>query len=183
MGAQQFTTYGRGMSASEAYKRAVEAADDEYGHQQGYSGEINATAGYIDITNEYERSKKDLPAFMSEKLEKATKHDGAMAICLEKPVPNTNKTKTQVEHIVTPGTKKWVLKFVVKSHYGTIGSYKTKGDAVKAARAHTEKSGNSSHVEITKELEKGSTMVAKISYKRSTKEKEGRWIFFGYASC
>lgn len=184
MGTQQFVTYSRGMSANEAYTRAVEAADDEYGHQQGYSGEINSTAGFRDITDEYERSKKHLRVFMDEKLERATKHDGAMAICVEKPVQNTNKIKSQVDHIVEKGTKKWVLKFIARSRNGNqIARYSTKGEAVKAARAHTEKSGDSTYVEMVKELEKGSTTVAKISYKSSTKEKQGKWVFFGYASC
>lgn len=184
MGSQQFTTYGRGMSISEAYRSAVEEADSEYGHQQGYTGEINSTHGYIDVTDEWNKSKMDMNAFMRQKLEKATKHHGAMAICVDKPVPNKNKTKSQVDHIVEKGTKKWVLKFIARNGAGNrISSHKTKGDAVKAARAYTEKHSNSSYVEMTKELEKGSTTVAKISYKKASDEKEGRWVFFGYASC
>lgn len=184
MGSQQFKTYSKGMSVNEAYNRAVEDASDTYGHQEGYSGEINSTAGFRDITEEYKRSKKDLHEFVDAQLDKLTKFDGARAICLVAPIENTNKTKSQVQHIVTPGTKKWVLKYVVYNHHDNpLGSFDTKGDAVEHARKRTEKTQQPTFVHMEKVLENGNPIVAKISYKKSTKEKEGRWVFFGWASC
>jgi hypothetical protein len=76
-----------------------------------------------------------------------------------------------------------VLKYVVYSSSGKIGSYNTKGEAVKVARAHTEKNIGTTVIHMEKTLEKGKTEVAKITYKKSTNEKDGRWIFYGWASC
>lgn len=183
MGSQQFQTYSRGKSVKEAYQHAVDAADDEYGHQQGYSGEINATPGFTDVTAKYKASKKDLRQYINERLEVLTKHQGAEAICIEEPVTNNNKIKTQVEHIVTPGTKKWVLRYVVRYNDHVIGAWATKGEAVKDARKYTEANKVSTVITMEKYLEKGVSTVAKVTYKKATNEKEGRWIFYGWASC
>jgi hypothetical protein len=184
MGSQQFETYSRGKSVKEAYDNAVDAAEAKYGHQEGYSGEINSSAGYRDVTDKFKASGKNLDKYISERLDVLTKFDGAEAICIEKPVTNSNKIKSQVEHVIEKGTKKWVLKFAAKSSAkGTLGTFRTKGDAVKCARKYTEESGNSSYVEMSKVLEKGNTLTAKINYKKSTSEKPGRWIFYGWASC
>jgi chaperonin GroEL (HSP60 family) len=66
-----------------------------------------------------------------------------------------------------------------------LKSYDNKGDAVKAARVHTEKTGESTYIKIERVLDKssGSDVVAEIKYKASTKEAEGNYVFFGYASC
>jgi hypothetical protein len=104
------------------------------------------------------------------------------AICLCQPVGNKNKTKSQVEHIVTPGTKKWVLKYVVQRDDHVIGSWDTKGDAVKDARKYTEKHQVPTSILIKKFLEKGDNLVAKITYKKATNERDGEWVFFGYAA-
>lgn len=183
MGSQAFTTYSRGKNVNDAYNRAVEAANDEYGHQEGYSGEINSSGGFRDITSEFKSSKKSLDAFINDQMEHLTKFDGARAICIDEPKQNTNKIKTQVEHIVTPGTKKWVLKYVTYSSSGKLGAYDTKGAAVMAARSYTEKNSCTTTVHMEKVLEKNNTKVAVINYKKSSDEKEGRWVFFGWASC
>ena len=184
MGAQQFTVISRGMSAKEAYERAVAEADDYHGHQEGYSGAINATPGFSDATSKYRASGLPRYNFIEKRLDELTKHQGAECICIREPKVNKNKIKTQVEHVTAPGTKKWVLKYVALSHSkGTIGSYRTKGEAVAAARKYTEQSGNSSYVEMRKELEKGSPLTAKITYKKSSNESEGEYIFYGWASC
>jgi len=184
MGAQSFEVISRGKSAKEAYNKAVEIAEDEYGHQQGYSGAINSTPGFRDATSKFAVSRKRINDFIRERLDELSKHDGAECICINPPSINTNKIKTQVEHIVEKGTKKWVLKYVAQSHYkGKLGSFDTKGDAVKAARKYTEETGNSSYVEMQKVLENGNTITAKITYKKATNEKEGEWVFYGWASC
>lgn len=182
MGASFFQTTYRGKSLSDAYKRAVEDAVYERGSDP-YNGTISTTTAYsvADKTKEYKASGKSLNDYINHMADVSAKRQ-CFAICLEEPKTNTNKIKSQVEHIVTPGTKKWVLKYVVMSYDGEIGSYNTKGDAVKAARVHTEKYLSSTTVHMEKRIDKANAQVAKITYKRSDKEKDGRWIFFGWAA-
>lgn len=181
MGACQFINRGRGTSAAQAFTKLQQMAIDEYGHDS-YNGTISTVPGFNDLTNEWNKTSKELNRFISDVLDAANKYD-CFCICVNPPVENKNKTKTQVEHIVTPGTKKWVLKYVVYNDYDhKIGSYNTKGEAVKAARAHTEKTQVCTVISMEKKLEKGTTQVAKISYKKSTKERDGEYVFFGYAA-
>ena len=185
MGAQSFTVNSRGMSAKEAYNRAVEDAESEYGHQQGYSGAINSTPGFRDATKEYEASGLPRYNFIENRMDVLTKHQGAECICIRQPKTNTNKIKTQVEHIVEKGTKKWVLLYCVYEAWSGkfIASFDKKGDAVKRAREHSEKTHAETHVKMEKKLEKGSALTAKITYKKSSNEAEGEYIFYGWASC
>ncbi len=182
MGASWFCNNSYGKNVKDAYDKAVERAEEEHGHQQGYSGEINCSAGYRDITKEFKASGKSLMQFMNESADRLTKHQGAQAICLEEPRENKNKIKTQVEHVVVPGTKKWVLKYVVYSWDNKIGAFNTKGEALKKAREYTEKNEKSTNIVMEKCLEKGTTTVARVTYKKSSDEKEGKWVFFGWAS-
>jgi hypothetical protein len=183
MGAQSFTVRSRGKSAEEAYKIACEIAEEEYGHQEGYNGTISTTHGFRDETEAYGKSKfNDVSAYIRNRFEDMSKRD-CSAICVVKPIGNKNKTKSQVEHIVTPGTKKWILKYVVyNSEDHMIASCNTKGEAVTKARAYTEKHQRSTHVCMEKSLEKGNRAVAKITYKKAPTERDGEWIFFGYAA-
>ena len=184
MGACQFKVRYGGKHADEAYKNACDDAEQEYGSQDGYNGTISTTHGFRDETEAYGKSKfNDVSAYIRDRFDShAMNKRDCSAICVVKPVGNKNKTKSQVEHIVTPGTKKWVLKYVVYTHDNQLGSYNTKGDAVKAARAHTEKTQRSTSIVMEKKLEKGNSQVAKITYKQSTTEKDGHYVFFGYAS-
>lgn len=75
-----------------------------------------------------------------------------------------------------------MLKYVVYTHDNYVGGYATKGDAVKAARVYTEKTFKSTSIVMEKKLEKGNSQVAKITYKQSTTEKDGHYVFFGYAA-
>lgn len=186
MGSQTFHVNSRGKSAKEAYDRAVEEANDECGHQHGYSGAINATPGFKDVTSVYQSSKKDINKYISERLEVLSKHNGAECICIREPKLNNNKIKSQVEHVVEKGTKKWVLKYVVYQGWTEdkrVAAFDTKGDAVKKAREITEKTQDSTCVKMEKVLEKGSIKVAKVTYKRSTNESDGEYVFYGWASC
>ena len=183
MGAQSFSVSSRGKSMSQAYDRACKDAEEEYGHQQGYSGTITTTDGFSDVTAEFKRSKKDLNKFINDNIDKADKWGNCLAICIDEPKSNKNKIKTQVEHIVSKGTKKWELSFVVTSRDGTIGSKKTKGDAVKLAREYSEKHQTRTSIHMEKVLVGGGSKVAEISYKASTNEKEGKYVFFGWAAC
>ena len=160
-------------------------AEEEYGHQQGYSGAINATPGFRDVTKDYESSGLPRYNFIENRMDILTKHQGAECICIRQPKTNTNKIKTQVEHIVEKGTKKWVLLYCVYEAWSDkfIASFDKKGDAVKRAREHSEKTQAETHVKMEKKLEKGTPLTAKITYKKSSNEAEGEYIFYGWASC
>lgn len=183
MGASWFQTQSKGKNVQQAYNRAVDLANDEYGHQEGYSGQINSTPGFRDVTKEWKASGKSMAQFMDDAIDKLTKHQGAQAICIQQSIENKNKTKSQVEHIVTPGTKKWVLTYVVYCGDSRIASAVTKGDAVKRARDYSEKHQCSTIIKMERRLEKDShALVAKVTYKPSTTERDSEWVFFGWAS-
>jgi hypothetical protein len=182
MGATWFQTRYSGKTLQDAYRSACNEAEEEYGHQEGYNGTISTTSGVRDVTENYNKSKFDsVEEYMRSQAQVLGKRD-CHAICIRKPIENKNKTKSQVEHIVTPGTKKWVLKYVVQRGDHHIGSWNTKGDAVKDARRYTEQNQVPTSIVIKKYLDKGDNLVAKITYKKSTTERDGQWIFFGYAA-
>ena len=183
MGACQFKVRSSGKTAQEAYNRACEVAEDEYGHQDGYNGTISTTDGFRDETELYKKSKfNDTSAYMRDRFENMSKRN-CSAICIVQPVGNKNKTKSQVEHVVTPGTKKWVLQYTVETYDGNVlSAHATKTDAVKIARYHTEKTQQATKIKMRKVIEKGDPLVARITYKKSTTERDGEWIFFGYAA-
>ena len=182
MGACSFQNVGRGKTMQEAYKNLCAEAREEYGHQDGYNGTISTTSGFHDVTSEFKRSGKDLQSFIDANIDRANKWGSCLAICIDEPKANTNKVKTQVKNIVTPGTKKWVLKYVVTAYGNVIASKNTKGEAVKIAREHTEKTQERTYIDVAKVLEKGSTKVAEVEYKKSTTEKGGKFVFFGWAA-
>jgi len=185
MGACQFKERSTGKTAEEAYKRICEIAEREYGSQDGYNGTISTTHGFRDETEMYGKSKfNDVSAYIRDRFDShAMNKRDCSAICVVKPIDNKNKTKSQVEHIVTPGTKKWVLKYVVYNHNGNkLNSFDTKGDAVDFARKRTEKTQETTTIDMEKVLEKCNPRVAKITYKKATSERNGEWVFFGYAA-
>ena len=196
MGACQFKVRSTGKTVEEAYRRACEIAEDEYGHQDGYNGTISTTHSFRDETETYKKSKffntsgglsDDVSAYIHNRFDSHSmnKRD-CSAICVKQPVANKNKTKSQVEHVVTPGTKQWILKYEVEGYYdndhNVIASCMTKGDAVKSARAYTEKTQISTKIVMRKVLNKVNPTVAKITYKKATNERDGEWVFFGYAA-
>jgi hypothetical protein len=181
MGACSFTTSSYGKSMSEAYNNAVEDATHEYGND-AYNGTISTTRGVRDVTAEFKRSGLGINEFINKNIEKCEKWGSAWGICTTEPKINKNKIKSSVEHIVEKGTKKWVLKYVVYDYDNQIGSYNTKGDAVKSARAYTERTQNRTTISMEKKLEKGNSQVARITYKTSENESKGRYIFFGLAA-
>jgi hypothetical protein len=181
MGACSFTTSSYGKSMSEAYNNAVEDATHEYGND-AYNGTISTTRGCRDVTAEYKRSGKSLNQYINDSIDNFNKWSACGGICVEEPKTNTNKVKSQVEHIVEKGTKKWVLKYVVYDYDNQVGSYNTKGDAVKKAREHTEKTQRRTTISMEKKLDKGNSQVASVTYKQATNEKKGKYIFFGWAA-
>jgi hypothetical protein len=180
MGASWFEMTAYGKTLSDAYTNAVAEAEVESGNDS-YNGTISTTHTIDDLTNQFRRSKKGFDEYIKMQVDKLSKRDCA-GICILDPIVNKNKTKSQVEHVVTPGTKKWVLKYVVQRCDHVIGSWNTKGDAVKDARRYTEKHQVPTTILIKKFLEKGDNLVAKITYKKSTTERAGKYILFGWAA-
>jgi hypothetical protein len=181
MGACSFTTSSYGKSISEAYSNAVADAVHEYG-TDAYNGTISTTNGVRDMTSEFKRSGKLLNQFINDNIENFSKWGACGGICVEEPITNKGKIKSQVEHIVEKGTKKWVVKYVVYDYDNQIGSYNTKGEAVKSARAYTERTQKRTTISMEKKLEKGNSQVARVTYKQATNEKKGKYVFFGWAA-
>jgi len=183
MGATWFQESGSGKTLQDAYKSLCEIAEEEYGHQEGYNGTISTTTGVNDVTEKYKKSKFDsVDQYIRSQVEVLGKRD-CCAICLQEPVGNKNKTQSKVDHIVTQGTKKWVLRYVVYNHEDyMIASCDTKGDAVKKARDYTEKRQSPTKVCMEKTLERGNSTVAKITYKKAPTDRNGKWMFFGWAA-
>lgn len=182
MGAEAFITRQKGMNASEAYRHAVEIAESEHGRDV-YNGTISTTSSFRDVTAEFRKSKKERRQFIDDMLENTGKRN-CYAIEEEAPIKNTNKIKSVVEHTVVKGTSKWELRYNVYTGWEDrqLKSFKTKADAVKYAREHTEKSQNTTFVRMEKVLTNQDANVACIKYKKSTQEKKGTYILFGLAA-
>jgi len=180
MGASEFILKQRGKDRSDAFKQAYDDAQEEHGHQEGYSGAINCTSLAGDKTADYKKSGLSINKYIDKELESCHKRN-CYSICVKEPVINKSKIKSQVEHIINKGTAKWILEYSVYEYDQPIKSFFKKGLAVSCARAHTEKTGRRTSVVMEKHLESGSHTVAMISYKQSKNEAPGEWVFFGLA--
>lgn len=180
MGSTSFTIKGRGESANEVFNDLVEEAISEYGHDP-YNGTISTVTGFSDATNKFKSSGKSLPEYISDRLDDMGKRE-CEAICIKPPVKDERKNKVKVEHIVTPGTKKWLLKYTVYASTRNVKSFDTKGDAVEFAKKWAETYKENIEIHMEKVLEKGNTIVAKLNFVRPTKPTDGEWMFYGCAA-
>lgn len=178
MGACQFRERIKAKDARSAYTSAVEDARSEYGNDY-YNGTISTTGGFRDVTKEYKASGLTLDAFVEREYDKMGKGDCA---CIEVTAPVVKKAKTRstVKNIPTKGTRKWELEYAVYSWNDRIKGFKTKKEAIDAAKAHTEKTERSTTIEVEK-VTKGST-VARVEYKPVKGEALGTYLFWGWAS-
>lgn len=185
MGSINFIEKAKGMTMQEAFRNAQNEAESEYG-TDCYNGQINNCHGFIDVTQIFKKSGLSLSDFIDKRLEKLSKFEPGEGICISDPVGNSNKIKSQVDHIVTPGTKKWLLLYEVISLWEDIKecpkAFNTKAEAVTFARNLAEKYQSSFKITMIKRLEKGNPVVAEVKYKKSVNEKPGEFIFFGYVS-
>lgn len=172
----------RGASMRDAFDQAVREAEREYGTDY-YNGEINNCELRGDKTKEY-NAAKDKKKFLDDLLEDLSKRE-VVGIELEAPVKNTNKVKTKVEIIPNKGTRQWETTFEVEKSFDPSGQIhavgKTQGDAIAKARKLCEAQKETFEVVIRKRLVKGGSRVATISYKQAGKEKEGKYLFIGWA--
>ena len=73
MGACQFKVRSTGKTAEEAYNRACEEAELEYGSQDGYNGTISTTHGFRDETEAYNKSKfNDVSVYIRDRFDSHT---------------------------------------------------------------------------------------------------------------
>ena len=180
MGAVDFTSYSKGKNMKEAYSRAVERAEDEHGNDP-YNGTISTTSGFKDLTSEWKRSKLTIEKFINKMIDICGKRE-CYGVCIDEPVDNPLKIKSQVVNTDEGGTKKWVLKYCIFDDSNAYGDYDTKGAAVKEARKLVERHRRDFQIRVKKKLEKTNPVVAKVLYKKSDKEKSGRYVFFGWAA-
>jgi hypothetical protein len=181
MGATTFRTTKRGWTMTEAYNFAVEFAIEEYGSDQ-YNGTISTTSGVIDKTSLFKSSKLSIDEFIDKHIESCHKWGHAWGVCIEEPIQNKSKIKSKILNIVSKGTKKWELVYDVIIRGDSVKSFSSKTDAVKYGREWVEKNRGRVSIEMRKRLVNGNTRVAEIEYKTDGKEKEGRYVFFGWAA-
>ena len=180
MGATTFYNRITAPSMSEGYRELIEQAIDDCGNDP-YNGTISTTYTFTDVTKKYKASGKDLNKFIDDAYEDLGKRD-CWAICIREPRGNSNKIKSQVELNPQVGKRVWETKYEVRTYDGVIGSHVLQGEAIKIARAYTERTKINTTVNITKHLVEGNTQVAKIEYKKSKDECDGDYVFFGYAA-
>jgi hypothetical protein len=186
MGAQFFYNKTRAYSMREAYSQLVEDAIYENGNDT-YNGTISTTTGFQDKTAEYKKhlaAGGDFNSFCELAQDKTSKFEDCWGICLREPVGNKLKIKSQVEHVVTPGTKRWELFYNVLNREGrVISSSRTKKEAVDLGRAYTEKTKEPTQITMSKNLVSCSPVVARIKYKADPAMTTGDYVFLGWASC
>ena len=159
----------KGRDLATAFKNLQDSDREELGNDY-YNGGWNNAQGIVEVS----KAKFDSG--------EPSKHEPAWAWCTNKPVGNTMKTKTTVTNYPAKGTRKWVTKYVVDDPRwsGTIVSELKQTEAIKKARALVEKNPDwKLEVYITKELQGENPKVAEINYKKSSKERDGRWDIKG----
>ena len=179
MGAVSIYVSARGNSMAEAFKFAQEEHEEELGRDI-YNGGINNCDLINDWTSKY--NGKNLNKLEEDILNYCSKRE-VIGICIDKPKPNKNKTKSQVENIAQKGTRKWETVYRGIDRYGSVVCESTtQTECIKKARLYVEKNKHESiTVVISKKLSSGNDVCARVSYKKSNTEKEGRYIFIGLA--
>jgi len=180
MGASTFTEIGYGMSARETFRELQDDARDEYGHQQGYSGQISDTSLTKDITFKYKQAKNK-EKFIDDMLDEVDKRD-CWVVELKAPKKNTNKVKSKVIPNPQKGTRKWETRYVIyprsfRNGDGSFGYGLTQGEAIKKARKYAEENKEEYVIHIEKHLAIGNSKVASVEYKVSTNEAKGKYLF------
>jgi len=179
MGACSIEVTARGKSMADAFKRAKEAAEEEYGHQQGYSGAINCCELVGDVT--HKQGDFDEQDFFHTWILDHTSKREVKGYCINKPIVNNN---TVVTNYPQKGARKWETIYVgvTKFDGNQVCSDASQTECIKKARAWVEKNPNKEvNIMIKKKLIEGNNLVASIKYKKASDEKDGLYCFVGWA--
>jgi len=164
-------------------EEAFEDLQEEDGEERGkdiYSGSWYNSQGIREVSQEvFDKQDKEGTA---------SKHESAIAKCIKKPIVNTNKIKTDVVRYPNHGTRKWETVYeVVEIGWpdAVKAKYKLQADAIADARNRCGKNKRNFRIDISKRLigKAGATLCAKISYKKSSTERNGIWEIMGGMSC
>jgi len=159
----------KGRTLEIAFRELQDEDRDEYGNDT-YSGGWNNSQGVREV------SAKEFK-------EDTNKFEPGFAVCVQKPIYNTNNIKTEVHRHPNKETRKWVTKYVASPTNGSdtyVGISEDKlANAITKARVFVEKNTDTPlSIHIIKELQ-STTLCAEIKYKRSTKERDGIWEIKG----
>ena len=182
MGASLISTTVRARNIKEAWEQVYERAEEYSGHQEGYSGDFNTCSFDRDVTSMTKaKSFREIDEYITDECDKRS----AWGYCMEEPVSNTNKVKSQVDVTPQKGTRKWetVYKAVTTWDQREVAKDKSQTACIKKARAYVEANPDVSlKVIIAKELTEGNIQCATVTYKKSTTEKLGLYKFVGWAA-
>ena len=107
-----------------------------------------------------------------------SKFEPAWAWCTNRPIGNNMKTKTTVTNYPIKETRKWVTVYEARDrrYMNVYVSEEKQTLAIKKARQIVEKDPTLNlEIHIVKKLINSNTKVAEINYKKSSKERDGRW--------
>jgi len=185
MGACSIVVYANGKSMDDAFRRAQEEAKEEHGSDI-YNGEINNCELGRDVT--FKKKDFDETDHFHEWILNNTSKRLVYGYCTKDPIVNKNKTKTTVESFPQKGTRKFETRYVAVPKWGHNMrihiSEKTQTEAVKKARAYVE-----AHPDVVidilvkKVLISGVGITSTIQYKKASNEREGSYVFVGFAPC
>jgi hypothetical protein len=185
MGRQEVYITQRGTDMRDAFRTAQREAEEEHGHEQGYSGHINSSELRGDYTAEYFAAKKKGKAALDKLIEEWQEkcNSDVFGVCLEPPKPNKNKVKTKVTITPQKGAKKWETLYIGYTGFdeSQVCSGKTQGECVKKARQYSDTHKCTVRLGITKVLTKGSSNIGKVEYKPAKGESLGKYLFIGDA--
>ena len=170
-------------SQGNSFDDAFRAAKGQALKEDGNTSPILLASTFEDRTSDYR--KKDGDEIISKEVDEAL-----VPLCFgaqaKKPIPNLNKIKSAVSNHTSNGARKWYTVYEVHSlsKDGTslikeIEPKPNKKEAVDAAREWTGKNMQSSVVKIAKHLEEDSPIVSEITYKQSSRERLGTYVFYG----
>ena len=180
MGSTTFYHKRTAPNMKEAYNQLVEDAIDEYGNDP-YNGTISTTNGFVDVTKKFKDSGKKLSAFIESAEDVMDKRD-CWGICTVEPKLNSNKIKSQVELVLQVGRRVWETRYEVQAEGRLIGSHLLQAGAIRIARDYTELTKIISHITRVNVLKEGQKYVAFVNYKPSSDERQGEYVFFGWAA-
>lgn len=183
MGAELISTTVRARNIKEAWQQVYEEAQQYSGHREGYSGDFNTCDFAKDVTSMTKtKSFREIDQYIEDNCNKRD----AWGYCVEEPILNKNRIRSQVDVTPQKGTRKWETIYkAVTSWEGTeVARDKSQTACIKKARVYVEANPNTSiKVIIAKELTEGNTQCATVTYKKSTTEKLGLYKFIGLAAC